>query len=117
MEPIKGAFELSFTAIFKIPDSTPRKQIRSILGRPCLKKPDIDNIMKSILDALQKNEKIGFRGAFEDDKRCAVVKAEKRWGLSNRLMVTITALEPETERERDRNDEDGGIGITGKDEP
>lgn len=97
LEAIEGPFRMDIKAVYQCPDSWSRKKRRENMGRACMKKPDIDNLCKSVLDALQKNEKAGFEGAFVNDKDCAVIFAEKRWGLRNRMEITISKLEAEND--------------------
>lgn len=75
-----NATSFSFRAYFKFPESYSAKKKGLLLGKPHDKKPDIDNILKALLDAL-----------FKNDSGIASVKAEKFWddGRGERLEVAI----------------------------
>lgn len=80
-------------AVFPIPHSYTKKRKRQILegGVPALKKPDIDNIVKIILDALN-----GV--AYADDKDIIEVHARKRYqGPGEEAGVTVMAKYLEAE--------------------
>lgn len=51
----------------------------------CTKKPDIDNITKVVLDALNKV-------AYEDDTQIVEVASIKRWATEDKLVVVIDEL-------------------------
>ena len=69
---------------YSIPKSTPKKNIEPMLAgkiRPC-KKPDIDNIIKIIFDALN-----GV--AYKDDTQIFEVHAVERYGETARVEVEL----------------------------
>ena len=71
----------------KLPKSTPK----GIKSAPCLKKPDVDNIGKQFLDALQGK-------AYADDKQVAelhVIKHDMQRIETDYCVCTIKALERE----------------------
>ena len=51
----------------------------------CTKKPDVDNIIKVVLDALNKV-------AYQDDTQVVEVIAIKRWSNESRLKVIIEEI-------------------------
>lgn len=72
--PSETPIEVSVTAVFPVPASYPKKVKQACYGgkqRP-LKKPDADNILKSVLDALQ-----GV--AYYNDTQVYRVDIEKRY--------------------------------------
>ncbi|MDD6796479.1 MAG: RusA family crossover junction endodeoxyribonuclease, partial [Clostridiaceae bacterium] len=71
---LEGNIRATITAYYKIPKSYTKKRVQAIkegLEYP-QKKPDIDNCIKVILDALN-----GI--AYEDDKQVVQVIAVKKW--------------------------------------
>ena len=75
---LEGAIRVVMYIYYKIPNSYSKKRIQAIReGReyPC-KKPDIDNCIKIILDALN-----GI--AYEDDKQVTELTVLKRWTEGN----------------------------------
>ena len=60
---------------FKVPASASKKTVDNLLFRPCLKRPDIDNLIKTVLDGLN-----GI--AYTDDMYVHKVIASKEWTSS-----------------------------------
>lgn len=96
--PIKGACSMHITAVFTLPKSMTKKERTRIIEADefPLKKPDVDNIAKVVLDALN-----GI--AYEDDVQVVTLKAHKLYDhqtphLTEGLYITIHELE-ETEKE------------------
>lgn len=81
--------EVHITAEFAIPKSYSKKRVREIeengLRPTC--KPDLDNIQKVILDALN-------RAAYKDDAQVVKVSCEKKYAQNGaeRVVVTIRAI-------------------------
>lgn len=67
-----GAVRVEIMAYYKIPKSYTKKRIKNILDgiEKATKKPDSDNIIKIVLDSLNKV-------AYEDDKQVVKVSLEK----------------------------------------
>ena len=63
----------SIEAVFVMPKSTSQKKRNKMVGTPCLKAPDGDNIAKAVLDALNKV-------AFHDDSQVGELTVRKTWG-------------------------------------
>ena len=99
-EKIKNAFlqkynvqtELSekpFDAIIKVwfepVKSTSKKKRENLLYGPCDKKPDCDNIAKSVLDALN-----GL--AYKDDKQVSYLSVEKLYGPENKIEIDLEEI-------------------------
>lgn len=84
------ALRLDITAYFAIPKSYTKKQIKAIReGVRPLKKPDIDNIAKIIMDALN-----GI--AYEDDKQVVDLRLKKEYckeGQPEGVSVAIMGVE------------------------
>ena len=78
---------LTVTAYYATPASASRKRQDALIGKPCAKKPDADNVLKAIADALN-----GV--AYDDDKQVAVSVVEKRWEHYGRVDVAITDCLP-----------------------
>jgi len=85
---IEGAVKVSVTAYFRIPKSCRKKERELIEAGKLLpvKKPDGDNIIKCVLDALNGE-------AYDDDKQVTSHKIEKRYAYkdlrSECLIVTL----------------------------
>lgn len=79
-KPIK----IAVVAAYEIPKSFSRKEREQALQRqikPCVK-PDIDNVIKTVLDALNDL-------AYADDKQVTMVKATKLYGERAYICVEI----------------------------
>ncbi|MCM1276703.1 MAG: RusA family crossover junction endodeoxyribonuclease [Lachnospiraceae bacterium] len=82
--PLDGALKAEITAFFPIPKSVSKsKRDRMLSGeiKPTVK-PDADNIIKAILDALN-------GAAYKDDAAVIKVTAEKRYSDEPRVEVKI----------------------------
>jgi len=77
-----GDLQMTIVAVRKIPESLSGKKKADLRGRPCRSKPDIDNIIKVLCDALN-----GV--AYQDDSQVVAVTAEKRWGDEPHVWVEI----------------------------
>ena len=62
-----------------MPDTWSEKKKKAMNGKPCLVKPDIDNLVKAFVDACKKN-----------DSDVWWVKAEKRWARLGSVVVYKT---------------------------
>lgn len=79
--PLAGPISMTLRLIFPFPASMPKK--RKIDGMPHVTKPDADNVIKSILDALQ--------GVFFlDDKQVYALTVTKEYGPVPQTCVVIT---------------------------
>lgn len=82
--PFENRVSVKVTAIFKIPKTTTKKD-KILIEEGKLsptKKPDIDNIVKIILDALNKM-------AFKDDNQITKLEIEKVYGEEEKILVKI----------------------------
>ena len=87
-KPMDGAIFVSITATFGIPKNTSRKLGVAMLAgvvKPT-KKPDIDNIIKLVLDALNGH-------AFTDDANVVELICTKRYGASPAVGISIEKAE------------------------
>ena len=82
--PIEDRVSVHITAYLSIPKSTSKKNVELMLNDTIspTKKPDIDNIVKIILDALNKI-------AFKDDDQITILKVEKKYSLEEKLEIKI----------------------------
>jgi len=71
---LDGNLSMTIKAYREIPKSWNKQRRQDAAMKFCDTKPDIDNIVKVICDALN-----GV--AFKDDAQVVEVKAQKRWGL------------------------------------
>lgn len=72
--------EISFERV--IPKSWPKKKALAMRGMPITGRPDLDNLVKAILDAL--NEV-----AYEDDAQVSDLSVSRRWGEVDCVRVRI----------------------------
>jgi len=81
--------EVIIKAFFSVPSSLSKKKKAQLYGMPCLKKPDVDNIAKIVLDALN-----GV--AYQDDAQIEKLRVEKMYVSSEtespRVEIAITAV-------------------------
>lgn len=92
---LEGPIRVSVVMYFGIPASVSKKARQLMLDGEILpaKKPDCDNVCKSILDAIQ-----GI--AFDDDKQVVELRAKKLYSDNPRVVVK---LHPYTVIEKIRN--------------
>ena len=81
-DPINGPIKTEIKCIFKIPDSVSKRKHNEMIGKPALRKPDLDNIAKSILDPLNNI-------AYKDDSQICRISGSKEYGENPRVDVTI----------------------------
>lgn len=86
-KPLENELAVSIKAYFEIPKSVSKKKREQMLNgniRPTIK-PDLDNIAKSILDALNKL-------AYLDDKQIVLLKVEKFYDVSPRVELMVEEI-------------------------
>ena len=86
-KPLENELALSIKAYFEIPKSVSKKKREQMLNgniRPTIK-PDLDNIAKSILDALNKL-------AYLDDKQIVLLKVEKFYDVNPRVELMVEEI-------------------------
>ena len=81
---LTGRVGIDIVAYLGIPKSTPKKNIPDMLDNKVspTKKPDIDNIAKSILDAMNKF-------IIHDDNQVSKISIEKRYGEEEKAYIRI----------------------------
>lgn len=79
---IDGPIKLELWAFLQIPKSISKKRAKEMKGAPCTKKPDADNILKIVMDALNGT-------AYGDDKQVALAVIHKSYWLEGKLVVDI----------------------------
>lgn len=84
-ESINGPIRAEIDAYMPIPKSYSKKRRAEMEGKPCDKKPDADNIAKSVLDALQ-----GY--AYEDDKQITLLTVTKKYSDTPRVEIVLREL-------------------------
>ncbi len=84
VNPLEGRIKVEIKAYFGIPQSTSKKQKEIMLQNIVspTKKPDIDNIAKVILDALNKL-------AFKDDNQITKLSIEKVYSEEEKVYVKV----------------------------
>ena len=81
--PTGQPVRVSIDAFFSVPKSVSKKRRATMENAPYLHKPDIDNVVKSVLDGLN-----GL--AFDDDARICVLRTTKQYTLGEpRVEVAI----------------------------
>lgn len=84
IKPLDGRISVTIKAYFSIPKNASKKQREEMLNNNIspVKKPDIDNIAKIILDALNKL-------AFNDDNQIIKLSIEKVYSEEEKVSVLI----------------------------
>lgn len=82
--PLENRISVKIVAQFKIPKNTSKKNTENMLNGEIspTKKPDIDNIVKIILDALNTM-------AFKDDNQITKLEVEKIYGEQEKIIVKV----------------------------
>lgn len=82
--PLENRVSVKILAQFKIPKNTSKKSTENMLNGNIspTKKPDIDNIVKIILDALNTM-------AFKDDNQITKLEVEKIYGEQEKILVKV----------------------------
>ena len=80
----EGRAKVTIKAYFEVPKSMKKETKEQMLGNVIspTKKPDIDNIVKIVLDALNKM-------AFRDDNQITKLEVEKIYGQEEKIIVKI----------------------------
>jgi Holliday junction resolvase RusA-like endonuclease len=83
-QPFSGALQLEVMAVYPVPASWSNKaRVDAMEGLThCMAKPDLDNVVKLVLDALNKI-------AYKDDVQIVRVNARKKYGRNPRVEVLI----------------------------
>ena len=83
-ETLEGRIKVSIIAYFSIPKATKKSDINEMLDNNIspTKKPDIDNIVKAVLDSMNKF-------AFKDDNQITKLEVEKKYALEDKIYIKI----------------------------
>jgi Holliday junction resolvase RusA-like endonuclease len=76
---IEGHVSLTVAFRFKMPESWSKKKREATNGSYCGKKPDIDNCIGAVMDAL-----------FANDSRVIMIKAHKQWSYEDSIFIIIS---------------------------
>ena len=81
---LEGRIKVNIIAYFSIPKTTRKSDINEMLENNIspTKKPDIDNIVKSILDSMNKF-------AFKDDNQITKLEVEKKYSIEDKVYIKI----------------------------
>ena len=81
---LEGRIRVSIIAYFSIPKATKKSDINEMLENNIspTKKPDIDNIVKVVLDSMNKF-------AFKDDNQITKIEVEKKYALEDKIYIKI----------------------------
>jgi Holliday junction resolvase RusA-like endonuclease len=80
-----GDLHMRIVACRQIPGSLSTKKKADLRGRPCRSKPDLDNIIKVLCDALN-------AVAYKDDSQVVEIAAKKVWGDEPHVWVEIREI-------------------------
>lgn len=83
LEPAAGAVVMRVTARYSVSPSWPKK--RQADAGPMTKKPDGDNVLKSVCDALNK---VGWR----DDSQIVSMAIDKEYGDRDEMIICIERI-------------------------
>ena len=80
----EGRVKVSILAYFAIPKATKKSDINEMLDNNIspTKKPDIDNIVKVVLDSMNKF-------AFKDDNQITKLEVEKKYSIEDKIYIKI----------------------------
>ena len=81
---LEGRVKIEIIAYLKMPKSTSKVKMQEMLENKIspTKKPDVDNIAKSILDAMN-----GY--VFRDDNQVSKIAVEKRYGIEEKAVISV----------------------------
>lgn len=81
-QPFTGPVEMEIEAIYRPAGSWSKRRRAAAMGAPHTQKPDADNIVKSVADALN-----GI--AYQDDAQVYASTIRKTWGERDGFRVTV----------------------------
>ncbi len=84
-KPLEGPIKLTVFATFEPAKSWSKKKAAEHMNRPHTQKPDLDNLVKSLKDGLN-------RIAYADDGQVAECVSRKVWGPTAKTVVIVEAL-------------------------
>lgn len=77
-----GPVQVAVSVVSPIPTSWSRRKRAEAIDQPCPVKPDLDNIIKLVLDSIN-----GI--VFADDRQVVELIASKRYGEEPQIIVTV----------------------------
>ena len=80
----EGPVMVTIHCHFGMPKSWSRKRKEAMLYEPHIQLPDLDNLVKSVLDGLNQTY-----GIWDDDKQVSAVTATKHWSEESSVLVRI----------------------------
>jgi Holliday junction resolvase RusA-like endonuclease len=83
--PMEGPIRLTVIATFAPPPSWSKRKSSEHLHRAHVQRPDLDNLLKSVSDGLN-------RIAFADDGQIAEIVARKVWGITEQTVVHVEVI-------------------------
>lgn len=86
-KPVSGPVRLTVWVTFKTPKSWTKAKTAEHVHRPHTQKPDADNILKLVKDALNGT-------AYHDDAQVFEASVRKIWGLVDQTVITIEEVTP-----------------------
>lgn len=81
-EPFEGPLSLFVTFHMPMPDSWSLKMKKKLLGAPVVVKPDIDNLVKGLMDAAN-----GI--LYKDDNQVTDITVKKRYAEKGMIELTV----------------------------
>lgn len=84
-KPYSSSLLMELEFIFEVPKSLSQKKRLELLGKAHIIKPDLDNLIKFVLD-------IGTGILYTDDKVISEIKAKKVYGSKEHSLLRITQL-------------------------
>lgn len=79
---LNGAISIELECHFCLPKNISKKKRAELLYKPCLKRPDLDNIEKIYLDAFNKV-------LYDDDKQVYRISATKVWDNEEYVLCEV----------------------------
>lgn len=84
-QPSERPINVRIEIEFRPPESLSHKKFKALVGAPHIHRPDVDNIAKAILDALN-----GL--AYKDDNQVSDLYIKKRYGVEDRIVVILEEI-------------------------
>lgn len=81
-EIFEGPVSVTIAVWYQVRPSWPKYKRTAMIGQPHTSKPDLDNVIKSILDGLNGS-------AWEDDAQVSKVRAAKHWYDGEPMTIVI----------------------------
>lgn len=91
---ITGPVGIRINASYPIPKSLSKKKQQELIGAYAEKKPDVDNVLKLVMDGLQQNKANPEQYAYKDDSQICEVSMIKKMGEAG-MRVEVFSLDQE----------------------